>query len=132
MLKGRELLELVASMPGKTKQEIAIAAGYKKKNGRADLVDYYEAYIGAQGLEVGETPAKGKPTSAVLHRQKAGGVVIGKTWWEAIGVDMKDQIDIVIDRDSDEAQVTGPRIILSKRVVKPDDPEYSNADDEDE
>jgi hypothetical protein len=118
MLKGRDLLELVASMPGRTKQEIAIAAGYTKKTGRANLVDYYEAYIDAQGLEVGETPAKGKPTSAVLHRQKAGGVAIGKSWWEAIGVDMEDEIDIAIDRDSDEAQVTGPRIILSKRAAK--------------
>jgi hypothetical protein len=130
MLKGRSLLELVASMPGKTKQEIAIAAGYQKKTGRANLVDYYEAYIDAQGLEVGETPAKGKPTSAVLHRQKAGGVVIGKSWWEAIGVGMEDKIDIAIDRDSDEAQVTGPRIILNKRAVKFAASQYAVEQDE--
>lgn len=125
MLTGRELLELVTSMPGKTKQEIAIAAGYKKTTGRANLVDYYEAYIDAQGLEVGETPAKGKPTSAILRRQKAGGVVISKVWWEAIRVGMKDEIDIAIDRDSDEAQVTGSRIILSKRAAKSDVSAYA-------
>jgi hypothetical protein len=120
MLTGQKLLELVASMPQATRPEIAIAAGYANKKGRPLLAKYYEAFIDAKELDAGGISAnkRGKPTSAVLHRQKAGGVVIGKNWWEAIGVDKDDEIDIAIDRDSGEAQITGPRIILSKRAVK--------------
>lgn len=119
MLTGKDLLALVKSMPGKTKQEIAIAAGYKNKSGKPQLVKYYEAFIEAQGLEIGGSSAKrGKPSSSVLRPQKTGLVVVGRTWWEEIGIGIDDEIEIAIDRDSPEAKIVGPQIILHKRVAK--------------
>lgn len=119
MLKGQELLTLIASKPESTRQEIAIAAGYADKNGRAQLAKYYEAFIEAKELDAGGTPAKrGKPSSSVLHPQKTGMIVVGKIWWEAIDVGLGDEVEIEIDRESPEAKIIGPRIILHKRVVE--------------
>jgi hypothetical protein len=121
MLTGKELLELVASKPeGTTKQELAIAAGYKSKKGRAQLVKYYEAYMAARGLEVPPPTSRkrgrpsSQPSSSVLHSHKTGNVVVTKSWWQAIDVGLEDQIAISIDRESPEAQAVGPRIILHK------------------
>ena len=119
MLTGKALLGLIESKSESTRQEIAVAAGYADKNGRAQLAKYYEALFEAKGIDAGGVPAKrGKPSSSVLHPQKSGLIVIGKTWWEAIGVGVDDEVEVTIDNDSPEAQVVGSRIILYKRVVK--------------
>ena len=119
MLTGKALLGLIQSKSESTRQEIAVAAGYADKNGRAKLAKYYEALFEAKGIDAGGVPTKkGKPISSVLHPQKSGLIVVGKTWWEAIGVGVDDEVEVTIDNDSPEAQVIGPRIILFKRVVE--------------
>lgn len=119
MLTGKALLELIKSKPESTRPEIAVAAGYADKNGRAQLAKYYEALFEAKGIDAGGIPAKrGKPSSPVLRPQKTGLIVIGRTWLEAIDVGLDDEVEIAIDHDSPEAQVVGARVILHKRVVE--------------
>jgi hypothetical protein len=135
MLKGQELLASIESMPGSTRKEIAIAAGYEK-NGRAQMEKYYEAFIDAQGLTsaVGVVSTKrGKPSSSTMRLQKTGMAVVGKNWWNSIGVEIGDEVAIAIDYDSPEAQSVGPRIILHKVVVESVDAvEVIEDEDEDE
>ncbi len=134
-LKGQELLALIESMPTATRKEIAIAAGYKNKSGRAQVAKYYEAFIDAKGLDAGGTlgSKRGKPVSYVLHPQKTGLVVIGRPLWESIGIDRDDEIQLVIDRESPEAEIVGPRIILYKRVDEESkDPEFDDEEGDDD
>lgn len=134
MLTGQELLALIESMPRSTRKEIAIAAGYEK-SGRAQMDKYYEAFIDARGLasEAGAiSTERGKPSSSTIRLQKSGLAVVGKNWWNSIGVALGDEVAISIDFDSPEAQKVGPRIILHKVVVESvdvdeDDDEFSGA-----
>lgn len=111
MLTGPELLAKVKELGQAPRDQIAIACGYTRKDGKAALAPFSEALLAAHGLALPPASAKakkGKPLSFTAKVAKSGTVPITAGYTRLIGAEPEDSITIEHD---------GDRLILRKAVA---------------
>jgi hypothetical protein len=102
-LTGPELLAMVDSMPNASRTELVEACGYVSSVGQRQFTDFYEALLEAKGLKLSVSGAgDGRGNRSLSYRTTVlshGGVLVGKRYVEAMGLDVGDQADIKIKGD---------------------------------
>ena len=97
MLTGSELLAKVKELGQAPRDQIAIACGYVRKDGKAAMAPFSEALLAAHGLSLppASTKAKkGKPLSFTAKVAKSGTVPITAGYTKLIGAEPGDHITI--------------------------------------
>ena len=105
MLTGAELLTKVKELGDVSKTELATQCGYvsKKKDGgdRVNFTAFYEALLGAKGVELGGNASVGKggrKLSYVATVQGNGNLLVGKAYTAMLGLEPGAEFDIKLGR----------------------------------
>ena len=111
MLTGPELLAKVKELGQAPRDQVAIACGYTRKDGKPSFTAFFEALTAAHGLPLAPVAGKakkGKPLSFAAKVAKSGTVPITAGYTRLIGAEPEDSITIEHD---------GDRLILRKAVA---------------
>ena len=106
MLTGAELLTKVKELGDVSKTELATQCGYvsKKKDGsdRVNFTAFYEALLGAKGIELGGGGAAigkgGRKLSYVATVQGNGNLLVGKAYTAMLGLEPGAEFDIKLGK----------------------------------
>ena len=105
MLTGTELLTKVKELGDVSKTELATQCGYvsKKKDGsdRVNFTAFYEALLGAKGIELGGGAAIGKggrKLSYVATVQGNGNLLVGKAYTAMLDLNPGDEFEIKLGK----------------------------------
>ena len=105
MLAGTELLTKVKELGDVSKTELATQCGYvsKKKDGsdRVNFTAFYEALLGAKGVELGGNASVGKggrKLSYVATVQGNGNLLVGKAYTAMLGLAPGAEFDIKLGK----------------------------------
>ena len=105
MLTGTELLTKVKELGDVSKTDLATQCGYvsKKKDGsdRVNFTAFYEALLGAKGIELGGGAAIGKggrKLSYVATVQGNGNLLVGKAYTAMLGLEPGAEFDIKLGK----------------------------------
>ena len=106
MLTGTDLLAKVKELGDVSKTELAIQCGYvsKKKDGsdRVNFTAFYEALLGAKGVELGAGSAGigkgGRKLSYIATVQGNGNLLIGKAYTAMLGLEPGDEFEIKLGK----------------------------------
>ena len=106
MLTGTELLTKVKELGDVSKTDLATQCGYvsKKKDGsdRVNFTAFYEALLGAKGIELGGGGAAigkgGRKLSYVATVQGNGNLLVGKAYTALLGLEPGDEFEIKLGR----------------------------------
>ena len=105
MLTGAELLTKVKELGDVSKTELATKCGYvsKKKDGsdRVNFTAFYEALLGAKGVELGGNASVGKggrKLSYVATVQGNGNLLVGKAYTAMLGLEPGAEFDIKLGK----------------------------------
>ena len=105
MLTGTELLTKVKELGDVSKTELATQCGYvsKKKDGsdRVNFTAFYEALLGAKGVELGGNPSVGKggrKLSYIATVQGNGNLLVGKAYTAMLGLEPGAEFDIKLGK----------------------------------
>ena len=105
MLAGTELLTKVKELGDVSKTELATQCGYvsKKKDGsdRVNFTAFYEALLGAKGVELGGGGSVGKggrKLSYVATVQGNGNLLVGKAYTAMLGLEPGAEFDIKLGK----------------------------------
>lgn len=116
-LVGAELLAKCKELGNIPKNELALACGYTKKDGKPMFVAFYEALLAARGqtlqpaVKTATKPKAGKPLSYSAKLTKIGSVPIGAAYTAMIGAGPGDSLTIEI--------IDGHEIKLTKQLSAP-------------
>ena len=106
MLTGTDLLAKVKELGDVSKTELATQCGYvsKKKDGsdRVNFTAFYEALLGAKGVELGAGSAGigkgGRKLSYIATVQGNGNLLIGKAYTAMLGLEPGDEFEIKLGK----------------------------------
>ena len=106
MLSGTELLTKVKELGDVSKTDLATQCGYvsKKKDGsdRVNFTAFYEALLGAKGIELGGGGAAigigGRKLSYVATVQGNGNLLVGKAYTAMLGLEPGAEFDIKLGK----------------------------------
>ena len=106
MLTGTDLLTKVKELGDVSKTELATQCGYvsKKKDGsdRVNFTAFYEALLGAKGIELGVGGAAigkgGRKLSYVATVQGNGNLLVGKAYTAMLGLEPGAEFDIKLGK----------------------------------
>ena len=106
MLTGTELLAKVKELGDVSKTDLATQCGYvsKKKDGsdRVNFTAFYEALLGAKGVELGAGSAGigkgGRKLSYIATVQGNGNLLIGKAYTAMLGLEPGDEFEIKLGK----------------------------------
>ena len=106
MLTGTDLLTKVKELGDVSKTELATQCGYvsKKKDGsdRVNFTAFYEALLGAKGVELGSGSAGigkgGRKLSYIATVQGNGNLLIGKAYTAMLGLEPGDEFEIKLGK----------------------------------
>ena len=106
MLTGTDLLAKVKELGDVSKTELATQCGYvsKKKDGsdRVNFTAFYEALLGAKGVELGVGSAGigkgGRKLSYIATVQGNGNLLIGKAYTAMLGLEPGDEFEIKLGK----------------------------------
>ena len=106
MLTGTELLTKVKELGDVSKTELATQCGYvsKKKDGsdRVNFTAFYEALLGAKGIELGGGGAAigkgGRKLSYVATVQGNGNLLVGKAYTAMLDLNPGDEFEIKLGK----------------------------------
>ena len=105
MLAGTELLTKVKELGDVSKTELATQCGYvsKKKDGsdRVNFTAFYEALLGAKGVELGGNASVGKggrKLSYVATVQGNGNLLVGKAYTALLDLETGDEFEIKLGK----------------------------------
>ena len=105
MLAGTELLTKVKELGDVSKTELATQCGYvsKKKDGsdRVNFTAFYEALLGAKGVELGGNASVGKggrKLSYVATVQGNGNLLVGKAYTAMLGLEPGAEFEIKLGK----------------------------------
>ena len=105
MLAGTELLTKVKELGDVSKTELVTQCGYvsKKKDGsdRVNFTAFYEALLGAKGVELGGGGSVGKggrKLSYVATVQGNGNLLVGKAYTAMLGLEPGAEFDIKLGK----------------------------------
>ncbi|QNI92668.1 AbrB-like transcriptional regulator involved in photosynthesis regulation [Synechococcus sp. BOUM118] len=106
MLTGTDLLTKVKELGDVSKTELATQCGYvsKKKDGsdRVNFTAFYEALLGAKGVELGAGSAGigkgGRKLSYIATVQGNGNLLIGKAYTAMLGLEPGDEFEIKLGK----------------------------------
>ena len=106
MLTGTDLLAKVKERGDVSKTELATQCGYvsKKKDGsdRVNFTAFYEALLGAKGVELGAGSAGigkgGRKLSYIATVQGNGNLLIGKAYTAMLGLEPGAEFDIKLGK----------------------------------
>ena len=106
MLAGTELLTKVKELGDVSKTELATQCGYvsKKKDGsdRVNFTAFYEALLGAKGIELGAGGAAigkgGRKLSYTAKVQGNGNLLVGKAYTAMLGLEPGAEFDIKLGK----------------------------------
>ena len=106
MLTGTDLLAKVKELGDVSKTELATQCGYvsKKKDGsdRVNFTAFYEALLGAKGVELGAGSAGigkgGRKLSYIATVQGNGNLLIGKAYPAMLGLEPGDEFEIKLGK----------------------------------
>lgn len=100
-LTGKALLQKVKELSDKPRRETARECGYYStgKNGevRVNLTDFYDALLGAKGVNLDPDSAKdgrGREPTYRVSVHKNGQIVIGATYTQEMGLEPGDEFEI--------------------------------------
>ena len=106
MLTGTDLLAKVKELGDVSKTELATQCGYvsKKKDGsdRVNFTAFYEALLGAKGVELGAGSAGigkgGRKLSYIATVQGNGNLLIGKAYTALLDLETGDEFEIKLGK----------------------------------
>ena len=106
MLAGTELLSKVKELGDVSKTELATQCGYvsKKKDGsdRVNFTAFYEALLGAKGIELGGGGAAigkgGRKLSYTATVQGNGNLLVGKAYTALLDLNPGDEFEIKLGK----------------------------------
>ena len=106
MLSGTELLAKVKELGDVSKTELATQCGYvsKKKDGsdRVNFTAFYEALLGAKGIELGGGGAAigkgGRKLSYTATVQGNGNLLVGKAYTALLDLNPGDEFEIKLGK----------------------------------
>ena len=106
MLTGTELLTKVKELGDVSKTDLATQCGYvsKKKDGsdRVNFTAFYEALLGAKGIELGGGGAAigkgGRKLSYAATVQGNGNLLVGKAYTAMLGLEPGAEFDIKLGK----------------------------------
>ena len=106
MLSGTDLLAKVKELGDVSKTELATQCGYvsKKKDGsdRVNFTAFYEALLGAKGVELGSGSAGigkgGRKLSYIATVQGNGNLLIGKAYTALLDLETGDEFEIKLGK----------------------------------
>ena len=105
MLTGTDLLAKVKELGDVSKTELATQCGYvsKKKDGsdRVNFTAFYEALLGAKGVELGGNASLGvggRKLSYIAKVQGNGNLLVGKAYTEMLGLDPGAEFEIKLGK----------------------------------
>ena len=106
MLTGTELLTKVKELGDVSKTDLATQCGYvsKKKDGsdRVNFTAFYEALLGAKGIELGGGGAAigkgGRKLSYTATVQGNGNLLVGKAYTAMLGLEPGAEFDIKLGK----------------------------------
>ena len=106
MLTGTELLTKVKELGDVSKTDLATQCGYvsKKKDGsdRVNFTAFYEALLGAKGIELGGGGAAigkgGRKLSYVATVQGNGNLLVGKAYTAMLGLEPGAEFEIKLGK----------------------------------
>ena len=106
MLTGTDLLAKVKELGDVSKTELATQCGYvsKKKDGsdRVNFTAFYEALLGAKGVELGAGSAGigkgGRKLSYIATVQGNGNLLIGKAYTAMLGLEPGAEFEIKLGK----------------------------------
>ena len=105
MLAGTELLSKVKELGDVSKTELATQCGYvsKKKDGsdRVNFTAFYEALLGAKGVELGGNASVGvggRKLSYIAKVQGNGNLLVGKAYTAMQGLEPGAEFDIKLGK----------------------------------
>ena len=106
MLTGTDLLAKVKELGDVSKTDLATQCGYvsKKKDGsdRVNFTAFYEALLGAKGVELGAGSAGigkgGRKLSYIATVQGNGNLLIGKAYTAMLGLEPGDEFEIKLGK----------------------------------
>ena len=106
MLTGTELLTKVKELGDVSKTDLATQCGYvsKKKDGsdRVNFTAFYEALLGAKGIELGSGGAAigkgGRKLSYTATVQGNGNLLVGKAYTAMLDLNPGDEFEIKLGR----------------------------------
>jgi len=106
MLAGAELLAKVKELGDVSKSDLAKACGYvsEKKGGgeRVNFTAFYEALLGAKGVELGGSSAGigkgGRKLSYVAKVQPNGNLLVGKAYTAMLDLNPGDSFEIKLGK----------------------------------
>ena len=106
MLTGTELLTKVKELGDVSKTELATQCGYvsKKKDGsdRVNFTAFYEALLGAKGIELGGGSAAigkgGRKLSYTATVQGNGNLLVGKAYTSMLDLNPGDEFEIKLGK----------------------------------
>jgi hypothetical protein len=105
MLTGSELLAQVKELGQAPRDQIAIACGYTRKDGKPAFTAFFEALNAAHGLALAPAtttrkPRAGKPLSWNVAVSKTGVIPISAGYSNLLGLAAGDRVEIKHDGDS--------------------------------
>ena len=105
MLTGTDLLTKVKELGDVSKTELATQCGYvsKKKDGsdRVNFTAFYEALLGAKGVELGGNASVGvggRKLSYIAKVQGNGNLLIGKAYTALLDLETGDEFEIKLGK----------------------------------
>ena len=105
MLTGTELLTKVKELGDVSKTELATQCGYvsKKKDGsdRVNFTAFYEALLGAKGVELGGNASLGvggRKLSYIAKVQGNGNLLVGKAYTAMLGLEPGAEFEIKLGK----------------------------------
>ena len=105
MLTGTELLAKVKELGDVSKTELATQCGYvsKKKDGsdRVNFTAFYEALLGAKGVELGGNASVGvggRKLSYIAKVQGNGNLLVGKAYTAMLGLEPGAEFEIKLGK----------------------------------
>ena len=125
MLTGTDLLTKVKELGDVSKTELATQCGYvsKKKDGsdRVNFTAFYEALLGAKGVELGGNASVGvggRKLSYIAKVQGNGNLLVGKAYTAMLGLEPGAEFEIKLGKKAirlipvggsdDESEECGP------------------------
>lgn len=100
MLTGAELLAKVRDLGQAPRDQIAIACGYTRKDGKPAFTAFFEALNAAHGLvlpPVASKAKKGKPLAWNVAVSKTGVIPVSAGYSTLLGLEPGDRVDIAHD-----------------------------------
>ena len=105
MLTGTDLLTKVKELGDVSKTDMATACGYvsKKKDGsdRVNFTAFYEALLGAKGVELGGSSSVGmggRKLSYIAKVQGNGNLLVGKAYTAMLGLEPGAEFEIKLGK----------------------------------